>query len=219
MTEQIQTRSWRYATEATCYLISTNTNLLSHSFIQSAFASSDMYWARPLSDSELSALLASSLNLGLYIIHPPADLPPPRTVSEPSSPRDTSPTVELPNPIGGDETKDSTTAVGVGSGEGEETYNLEQIGFARFVTDHLTTFWLTDVYTAPEHRGKGLGKWLIACCRDIIKDAKHLRRAALIASPEVGKKFYEKELGMHDVAEDSDKVACMTLTSPWLLHD
>ncbi|KAF1349701.1 hypothetical protein BDV97DRAFT_296297 [Delphinella strobiligena] len=161
MTEQIKTRSWLYATESTSYLISTNTNLLSHSFIQSAFASSDMYWARPLSDSELSALLASSLNL--------------------------------------------------------ETHNLEQIGFARFVTDHLTTFYLTDVYTAPEHRGKGLGKWLIACCKQIIKDAKHLRRAALMASPGEGKKFYEKELGMHDIAEDADKVLCMTLTSSWLL--
>lgn len=177
-----------------------------------------MYWARPLSDSELATLLASSLNLGLYIVHPPADLPPPRTVSEPSSPRDTSPTVELADPIGGDETKDKTTAVGTASEEGEEeTYNLEQIGFARFVTDHLTTFYLTDVYTAPEHRGQGLGKWLIACCKQIIMDAKHLRRAALMASPGEGKKFYEKELGMHDIAEDADKVLCMTLTSSWLL--
>jgi len=36
-----------------------------------------------------------------------------------------------------------------------------QIGFARVVTDYATFAWLGDVFVVPEHRGEGLGKWLI----------------------------------------------------------
>jgi GNAT superfamily N-acetyltransferase len=36
-----------------------------------------------------------------------------------------------------------------------------QIGFARVVTDHATVGYLCDVVIAPEHRGKGLGGWLL----------------------------------------------------------
>jgi GNAT superfamily N-acetyltransferase len=37
----------------------------------------------------------------------------------------------------------------------------EQAGFARAVTDHVTFAWLADVFVLPEHRGAGLGKWLV----------------------------------------------------------
>lgn len=37
-----------------------------------------------------------------------------------------------------------------------------QIGFARVVTDYATFAWLADVFVLPEHRGQGIGKWLIA---------------------------------------------------------
>jgi GNAT superfamily N-acetyltransferase len=37
-----------------------------------------------------------------------------------------------------------------------------QAGFARVVTDHATFAWLADVFVLPEHRGAGLGKWLVA---------------------------------------------------------
>jgi GNAT superfamily N-acetyltransferase len=36
-----------------------------------------------------------------------------------------------------------------------------QIGFARVVTDRATFAWLCDVYVLPNHRGRGLGHWLI----------------------------------------------------------
>lgn len=36
-----------------------------------------------------------------------------------------------------------------------------QIGFARVVTDHATFAYLADVFVLPEHRGRGLGKWLL----------------------------------------------------------
>ncbi len=37
----------------------------------------------------------------------------------------------------------------------------EQIGFARVVTDYATFAWLADVFVLEQHRGQGLGKWLV----------------------------------------------------------
>jgi GNAT superfamily N-acetyltransferase len=37
----------------------------------------------------------------------------------------------------------------------------EQVGFARVVTDFATFAWLADVFVIPEHRGRGLAKWLM----------------------------------------------------------
>jgi GNAT superfamily N-acetyltransferase len=36
-----------------------------------------------------------------------------------------------------------------------------QVGFARVVTDRATVGYLCDVIIAPEHRGHGLGKWIL----------------------------------------------------------
>ena len=36
-----------------------------------------------------------------------------------------------------------------------------QAGFARVVTDGATFGWIADVFVLGEHRGRGLGKWLI----------------------------------------------------------
>ena len=38
----------------------------------------------------------------------------------------------------------------------------EQVGFARVVTDYATFSWLCDFFILESHRGRGLGKWLIA---------------------------------------------------------
>jgi GNAT superfamily N-acetyltransferase len=40
-------------------------------------------------------------------------------------------------------------------------YKDEMIGFARVVTDYATFAWVADVFILPEHRGKGLSKWLM----------------------------------------------------------
>jgi GNAT superfamily N-acetyltransferase len=36
-----------------------------------------------------------------------------------------------------------------------------QVGFARVVTDEATYAYLCDVYVLKEHRGHGLGKWMM----------------------------------------------------------
>lgn len=38
-----------------------------------------------------------------------------------------------------------------------------QIGFGRAITDRTTFAYLADVFVLPGFRGRGLGKWLIAC--------------------------------------------------------
>lgn len=37
----------------------------------------------------------------------------------------------------------------------------QQIGFARIISDFSTMAYLGDVYVLPEHRGKGLSKWMM----------------------------------------------------------
>ena len=38
-----------------------------------------------------------------------------------------------------------------------------QAGFARVVTDLTTHFWVCDVFVLEDHRGRGLGTWLMEC--------------------------------------------------------
>ena len=42
-------------------------------------------------------------------------------------------------------------------------HGTRQVGFARAVTDCVTFCYLCDVIVAPEHRGRGLGKWMVEC--------------------------------------------------------
>ena len=39
--------------------------------------------------------------------------------------------------------------------------NEQQVGFARVVTDRATFAYLCDVYVLEDHRGRGLGAWLM----------------------------------------------------------
>ena len=39
----------------------------------------------------------------------------------------------------------------------------EQAGFARAVTDYAAYAYVGDVFVTPDHRGRGLGKFLVSC--------------------------------------------------------
>jgi len=54
----------------------------------------------------------------------------------------------------------------------------EQVGFARAVTDRATFAYLADVYVLEAHRGRGLGKALIATLM-AHEDLQGLRRLLL----------------------------------------
>jgi predicted N-acetyltransferase YhbS len=42
-----------------------------------------------------------------------------------------------------------------------DEHSGRQIGLTRVVTDYSTFAWLCDVIVQEEHRGKGLGKWMM----------------------------------------------------------
>jgi GNAT superfamily N-acetyltransferase len=54
-------------------------------------------------------------------------------------------------------------------------HGTDQIGLARVVSDRATFAWLCDVYVLKEHRGHGLGKWLMECVK-AHPDLQGLRR-------------------------------------------
>lgn len=44
--------------------------------------------------------------------------------------------------------------------------NGEQVGFARVISDFATYAYIADLFVVPEHRGKGLSKWLMRAIMD-----------------------------------------------------
>ena len=83
---------------------------------------------------------------------------------------------------------------------------LTQIGMARLITDYTTCAYLTDVFVAREHRGKGMARWLVECVREVLDGLKEstggsFRRTLLLSGDEAfGGPFYGKLLGaeVHD---------------------
>jgi GNAT superfamily N-acetyltransferase len=181
---QVPVREWHREARTT-YRISTDSELLDHDFINASFAGPDMYWAKELPRDELAIMLQHSITLGLYKYSP-----------EPSSPRTPSPTLA-----------DSESGC-------YEEEDWQQIGLARFATDHVTFAYLTDVYINPDHRASGLGSWLIECCREWMDGMPFLRRSMLMASEDFGKSYYAKALGMEDVAGMGHGLVCMSKTGP-----
>ena len=58
-------------------------------------------------------------------------------------------------------------------------HDERQVGFARVITDSATFAYLCDVYVLEEHRGRGLGKWLVEQLRSH-PDLQGLRRFLLV---------------------------------------
>lgn len=185
--QQSSTREWHKTIDDTSYLISTDPKMIDHDFVNTSFASPDMYWAKELPGKDLALMLEHSLTLGLY-----------KHAGEPSSPRTPSPTLKDPDD------------------EGMITEEWDQIGLARFATDHVSFAFLTDVFINQDHRASGLGSWLIECCGEWMDGLPHLRRVMLMASDDVGKVYYAKAFGMADVAGEGFQhgLVCMTKTGP-----
>ena len=110
MSTDLNNQSWRKTFADQQFLISTIPKLIDRAFVQSAFASEDTYWAKPLPEDQIEMLLEKSITLGLYKILP--DGPPPKSADSPSSPRTPSPSVA-----------------------NEPTEKLMQIGMARLISD------------------------------------------------------------------------------------
>lgn len=186
MAEEIKKdREWRRVTEHGEYLISTKISNFNLDWINEAFAHEDTYWAKPLPKALIALMLSKSITLGLYKVNP--TVPAAATLDSPSSPRTPSPTL---------------------AAQPEE--QLQQIGIARWMTDFVTSAYLTDVYCEREYRSQGLGKWLIACCKEVEDSIPALRRGFLLTDKIVGKRFYSRELGYWDMHDEHEHVVMMT---------
>lgn len=84
-----------------------------------------------------------------------------------------------------------------------ETNDIEQIGFARLITDNITFAYLTDLYVLPEYQGLGLGGWLIDCVNEVLSKLPYLRWVMLRTSVKKSQDSYTKRLGM-SVLESGD---------------
>ena len=62
-----------------------------------------------------------------------------------------------------------------------------QAGFARVVSDFSTIAWLGDVFVLAEHRGRGLGKWLV----QTIVEHPDLQRVRMILKTADAQSLYE----------------------------
>ena len=167
-------RFWRHGDSDGEYVITTSPAMLDYDFINTAFDTDDMYWARPMPSEQLQLMLSRSLTFGVYEARPSAKAE--KSADSPSSPRTPSPTLEA---------------------EAEDDF--KQIGFARFVTDHVTLVYISDVYIQPKFRGRGIGKWLMSCLEDVMRDMPMLRRVLLLTGSKKSHDFYQRELEMWDV--------------------
>jgi N-acetylglutamate synthase-like GNAT family acetyltransferase len=75
----------------------------------------------------------------------------------------------------------------------------DQVGFARVVSDYATFAWLADVFVLDEHRGRGLGTWLVETALSH-PDVQGLRRWILATGDAHG--LYAR-FGFASVADDS----------------
>lgn len=64
----------------------------------------------------------------------------------------------------------------------------EQVGFARVVTDYATFSWLADVFIAPAHQKKGLGRFFL---NTLIAHDSIARRACYLSTRDAHE-FYAK---------------------------
>ncbi|KAI1141329.1 hypothetical protein F5Y05DRAFT_257836 [Hypoxylon sp. FL0543] len=92
-----------------------------------------------------------------------------------------------------------------------------QVGLVRVVTDDVTFAYLTDVYILPEHQGKGLGRWMMECLNEVIKDWAHLRRFMFLTSNSMD--LYRKYLGAKDWREcNTERISIGLIEGPAAQH-
>ena len=82
-----------------------------------------------------------------------------------------------------------------------------QVGFVRVVTDQATFAYVCDVYVLPNHRGQGIGRWLMEC---VLRSPQlqGLRRWMLVTRDADG--LYE-QVGFRPLAEPA---RVMEITRP-----
>ncbi|KAE8130939.1 hypothetical protein BDV38DRAFT_38611 [Aspergillus pseudotamarii] len=148
------------------FMISTDKALLSVSAINTAFDTDALYWTKSYPEDVLKQIIEGSFCFGVYKTRP-----------------------TIPSQKG--ESNGISSDIPTHSKE-----NVDQIGFARLITDNVTFAYLTDLYILPEYQGHGLGGWLIDCVDEVMRPLPYLRWFMLRTSTEKSKQAYETRLEM-----------------------
>ena len=61
-----------------------------------------------------------------------------------------------------------------------------QVGFARVVTDYASVAYIADLIIEPNHRGKGLGKWLM---ETIVNDSRWINKFQFLVTDDAHKLY------------------------------
>lgn len=82
--------------------------------------------------------------------------------------------------------------------------DAQLIGLGRWVTDDVTVVYVNDIYVAPEHRGKGLAKWMLACMNEVLDMMRDLRGTIMIVERNTStEQLYRRHFAMEElVASD-----------------
>ncbi|KAJ9295599.1 hypothetical protein DTO271G3_6055 [Paecilomyces variotii] len=189
----IPPRTWRRKQETNSqdvndndFFISTDPKFLSAKATNDAFSMEFLYWAKPFPEEVLKQILAGSLCFGVY--------------KRPSRLRD--------NNDNNVDIKESDAGRSDSQLSGEnlsiDTESVEQVGFARLITDTITFAYLADVYILPAYQSCGLGSWLIDCIAETLSGSNmpYMRRVMLVAEEGKNERFYEDMLGVQAIGRE-----------------
>ncbi|MBA2254017.1 MAG: GNAT family N-acetyltransferase [Chloroflexi bacterium] len=127
------------------YLLSTDLALWDAAAIHAALTAS--YWAAGVPLDVVTRSLTHSLGVGAYLDPTDGGSPGPSGASDQAGVAGRRP---------GDPGQAAEAQAGVAG------RRPEQVGFVRVVTDRATFAWVCDVYVLPAHRGRALGKRMMA---------------------------------------------------------
>ncbi|KAK2731435.1 hypothetical protein FQN57_003445 [Myotisia sp. PD_48] len=184
--------------KATRFLLSMDKSLISAAAINKEYAKDYISWANPLPEEVVQQIIDGSVTFGMYKCLIDQE----KTTA--SNEGEQAPSLETNNL----EERSCPTTVSNWS-----PHQLEQIGFARLVTDQVTFFYLADVYIQPQYQGSGLGTWMLQSIDEVLLSMPHLRRFILVATGERGARYYAKNMNMAILGETGSMVV-MGRTGP-----
>jgi ribosomal protein S18 acetylase RimI-like enzyme len=75
----------------------------------------------------------------------------------------------------------------------------KMVGLTRVITDGVTFGYMTDVYVLPDYQRRGLGRWMMVCLNEILREWKAMRGFWLLSGNPQATKLYESVLGTESI--------------------
>lgn len=83
--------------------------------------------------------------------------------------------------------------------------DFRMVGFARCVTDYVTTAYLTDVFIIEDFQRRGLASWMMRALKELVDEWPNLRGLMLMTHDKSAAKMYERTLGAVDFDKGPSK--------------